>query len=379
MHLDDHHFDIAILGLGAMGLSALDVAARRGLDVVGIDQFVPPHDQGSTHGETRLIREAYSEDARYIPLLQRSLELWREHDSSFEGDIFHETGVQYFGPAGHPQIRATRASAGSYKISLLELPKHKDCNVAAFQVPEDWDFFHEVRAGYLAVESFLGPVLARAQRHGARCITGAPMINVDHDSGRWQIGLGTSTITCNRAIFTLGPWVHELVPQLAPLLTLERHTQHWLEAPAGGAFARNAGFRPFVAHLPDDQMFYGFPENQAGLVKIAEHCSGKRFAYWREMDRTISEEDHRDILSFRDRFAPALGDIRKSVSCMYTMTPDGHFILDRHPNHDSGVLLAGLSGHGYKFAPVMGEILVKMALGEDPGFDLSLFALSRFR
>lgn len=366
------HCNLAILGLGAMGLSALYAAAQRGVDVVGVDRFTPPHDQGSTHGETRLIREAYSEDARYIPLLRRAMELWRGWAGAFGEDVYHETGVQYFGPADHPDIRAVRASADAYDTPLL-----REQTESPFAVPGGWDHFHETRGGYLAVETVLSHLLAEAGRQGAACLTGQTVHHAVHEKGRWRIDLGSETLLAERAIFTPGPWAADLLPELAPHLVLERHTQHWLEAPADGSFSRAAGFRPFAAHLPGGEMYYGFPEDAAGLVKIAEHHGGQRFARWEEMDRAIRIADRESILAFRDQYAPGLGGIRKAISCMYTMSPDGHFILGHHPADISGVFLAGLSGHGYKFAPVMGEILVAMVLGEDPGFDLTLFSPGR--
>ncbi|MFN4023520.1 MAG: N-methyl-L-tryptophan oxidase [Hyphomonas sp.] len=366
--------ELAVLGLGAMGLSALHAAARRGVDVIGIDRFTPPHDKGSTHGETRLIREAYSEDARYIPLLRRAMALWREWAATFGGEVYHETGVQYFGPADHPDIRAVRASADAYDIPLLR----ESTEAPGFDVPAGWDHFHELCGGYLAVEDVLAKLLARGKALGATVRTGKAIHRTVHENGRWRLDMEDETIHAARVIFTPGPWAAELIPDLAPHLVLERHTQHWLEAPADSRFTRAAGFRPFVAHLPGGEMYYGFPQDAAGLVKIAEHCHGRRFQRWEEMDRAITDADRAPILAFRNRHAPDLGPIRRSVSCMYTMSPDGHFILGRHPADVRSALLAGLSGHGYKFAPVMGDILLALALGEDPGFDLTLFSPGRF-
>lgn len=357
-----------------MGIAALHAAATRGLDVIGIDRFTPPHDQGSTHGETRLIREAYSEDARYIPLLRRAMELWRGWTETLGGDVYHEAGVQYFGPADHPDIHAVRASASLYDIPLLPQQPGAPC----FALPEGWEHFHETRGGYLAVETVLSRLLDRARALGAACLTGHTILRASHERRGWRIETGSEVIHAKRVIFTPGPWAADLLPELAPYVVLERHTQHWLEAPESGEFSRAAGFRPFVAHLPGGEMYYGFPQDASGLVKIAEHCHGRRFGRWEEMDRTITDGDRGPILAFRDRHAPGLGPIRRSVSCMYTMSPDGHFILGSHPEGDGGVFLAGLSGHGYKFAPVMGDILLALALGEDPGFDLTLFSPGRF-
>ncbi len=372
------HTDIAILGLGAMGLSALHEAASRGLGVLGIDQFDPPHIQGSSHGETRLIREAYSEDARYIPMIRRALELWRAHAAVMDGEIFHETGVQYFGPADDPRMTATRTSAAAYDIPLIDAGADTYEGKAGFDVPEGWDHFHETRAGYLGVETYLSQLQQCAEARGAVCLTGRTIRSAQAEGCRWRIGLDDRVIEAEKVIFTAGPWSHELIPALQQHLVLERNTLHWLEGPGDDRFESGAGFRPFVAHLPGNKWIYGFPANEDRLVKIAEHGTGERFDRWQNIDRAIRDKDRTPIEDFCSSFAPSLGPIRKSVTCMYTMSPDGNFIIDHHPQSPSGVIAAGLSGHGYKFAPVIGEILVRLVLQEDPGFDLSLFSLSRF-
>ena len=372
----NQHFEVAVVGLGAMGLFALDVAARRGLNAIGIDQFNPPHDQGSTHGETRLIREAYSEDPAYIPLLRRSMELWRDHSKSMTGDVFFETGVQYFGPEEHPSVLATRKAAQLYDIPLVEMASGTE--TTPFHVPDSWDFFHETRAGYLNVENVLSQLISSSKTNGATCLTDHRIQSLKHNETGWVIRAGDQTITADRAIFALGSWVHKIIPALQPYLTLERHTLHWFQAPGDESFAVENGFQPFVAHLPNNDWFYGFPMNKDRLVKIAEHNTGKQFSNWEDMDRVISDEDRTNVASFCAEFAPSLGDIKKSVSCMYTMSPDGDFILDYHPQSSTASIAAGLSGHGYKFAPAIGEALVDMIQGQETKTDLSIFSLKRF-
>lgn len=356
-----------------MGSFALQSAASRGIDVIGIDQFAPPHDKGSSHGETRLIREAYSEDAAYIPLLQRSMELWREHAKNMSGDVFFETGVQYIGPEQNDRVVATRKSAAQYDLPLIEYPRDD----TPFIVPKGWTHFYETRAGYLNVENVLAELITRAKADGATVSTGTRISSITRDQESWKISAGNTVISAERVIFSLGPWSHDVLSFLRPVLELERHTLHWLRADPS-KFSYDAGFRPFTVHKPNGDWFYGFPVNKEGLVKISEHNSGERFKTWDQMDRDINEIDIHNITQFCNDFLPDIGPIEKSVSCMYTMTPDHNFIIDRHPDHFKSALAAGLSGHGYKFAPVIGDILVDLSLGNDPGFDLSLFSLSRF-
>ena len=368
-----NQFDVAVLGLGAMGVFALENAARRGLRCVGIDQFVPPHDHGSSHGETRLIREAYSEDPAYIPLLQRSLELWRRFSAADPQPMFFETGVEYLGPADNPSVLATRQSARQYQIPLLE---HRDIN-SPFTVPQGWAHFRETRAGYLCVESALSSVLTLAQEQGAKTLTASPIKSVEFERGAWRVILQDEVIQAKRLVFALGPWARELLPFLEPHLHLERRTVHWLSADTE-VYGLEAGFKPFVVYAPNDKWFYGFPANAQGLVKVAEHYTPQPFADWASLDRTITATDREPIEQFRSQFLPTLGPIQASSSCVYTMSTDENFIIDRHPDSPTAVLVAGLSGHGYKFAPAIGEALIDMSLEQTPQRDLSFFALSRF-
>ena len=373
----DEVYDLAIIGLGAVGTFALDAAAQRGLKTVGIDQYVPPHAQGSTHGETRLIREAYGEGQTYIPLLRRSLEIWRQIDSDFGGDVFFETGVQYLGPANHSSMLDTRSAAGAYDILLTDYSQHPLGAPSLFQTPDDWDHFYEHKAGYLKVENVILKLLQRAQTKSASVMTGTKFEALESRNSKFTIRMDNQVIVADKVIMALGPWAHQGLAFLDRHLELERHILHWFRSP-DASFKHSKGFLPFAVHLPGDRMFYGFPQNDQGLVKIAEHSSGRRFKRHEDMDRGISTDDIASAEAFRDQYLPSLGALENSISCMYTMSPDGHFIVDHHPEHQGVVFAAGLSGHGYKFATAMGDSLVEMAIDGKSKLDWSFFGLSRF-
>jgi len=370
-------YDLAIIGLGAVGTFALDAATKRGLKTVGIDQYAPPHAHGSTHGETRLIREAYGEGHAYVPLLRRSLEQWRQMDSDFGGDVFFETGVQYLGPANQPSMLDTRSSAGAYDIPLRDYSKHPLGARSLFRTPDDWDHFYEHKAGYLKVENVISSILHRAQTMSATIITGAAFEALETQNSKVTIRLDNQSVVAEKVIMALGPWAHHRLAFLERHLELERHLLHWFKSP-DNSFKHSEGFLPFVVHSPEGRCFYGFPQNDQGLVKIAEHSLGHRFKHHADMDRQISAHDIASVEAFRDEYLPTLGALKHSVSCMYTMSPDGHFIVDFHPEHQGVVFAAGLSGHGYKFAPAMGESLVEMAVDGTSKLDWSYFGLSRF-
>lgn len=374
---ENRHFDIAVIGLGGMGAFALESATSRGMRAIGIDQFHPPHDLGSTHGQYRLIREAYSEDPAYIPFLRRAMTLWRKFSERFDGEVFFETGVQYLGPKDHKEILATHQSANEYNIPLTEIRLCPNTQKTPFIVPECWDHFFEPKAGYVNVENVLTNALIASELQGGKLVLNAACKTSAFDGEKWSIEAGSEIFTCTSIVYALGARAHEFLPFLQSHLHLERHTQHWFKT-NDDSLSRTNGFRPFVAHLPDGNWFYGFPENEDGLFKVAEHNIGSTFNNWEEMDRSIHHSDQEKAVEFCKAYLPNIGPLIKSSACMYTMSPDGEFIIDYLPETEQGVFVAGLSGHGYKFAPAIGEALIDMIVEGSTKVDLSIFKMGRF-
>lgn len=368
--------DLVVVGLGAVGCFALNLATKMGYRAVGIDRYVSPHPHGSTHGETRLIREAYSEGEQYVPLLRRSLELWRQYDTWTAEKIFYETGLQYIGDPNDSHIQGVRGSADVHSIPLTDLTTLSD-NSGRIVVPDGWAHISEPHGGYIKVESTLSAVNKLTGASGAAVLFNTEVKACNSVSNGIQLETSVGNVTARKVIFCGGPWARQILPFLEDYLSLERHTLHWFKD-SNGLYSSASGFLPFVFHTNSDNYFYGFPTNPNGLVKVSEHAFGERFKDPHEIDRRIHRSDIQHIEELCNKYLPQLDQVVHSTTCMYTMTPDEHFIIDRHPELTNAVYVAGLSGHGYKFAPAIAESLVNMVMDKELHTDLSHFQLSRF-
>jgi monomeric sarcosine oxidase len=367
----DSHFDVAVVGLGAAGSSALAALARAGVTAVGLDRYVPPHGLGSTHGETRLLRTAYSEGAAYVPMVLRSIGLWRALERRTGTALFRQTGVFYCGPQDDGFLASAKEAARQWDLPLA--PGRMDARHLA--LPASWQTFEEPGGGYLLCEPAIGAILDDAKAHGATVLTDCRCEGIDSGAAAVTVRTSAGAIRAARVVVTTGAWIGELVPDLVAATHVERRVLHWYRD-RDGRYRAETGFKPFVA-VTSDRMFYGFPANAAGEVKVAEHFSGARIAGPDVVDREISAADCEPVDRFVAQFLPGLGARTRGTVCLYPMSWDEHFILDRHPRDARIVIGAGLSGHGFKFAPVIGEALANMVLGRAQEIDVDFFALAR--
>lgn len=371
-------YDVAIVGLGAMGSAAAYHLARRGVNVVGLDQFDPPHSNGSSHGETRVIREAYFEDPSYVPLVQRAYELWAELEEEAQEQLYLKTGGVMIGAPGSTVVRGAIQSAEEHRLN------HEVFDSAALATrfpglnPEpDMLGVFETRAGILYPEKCITAYLRLAAILGADLRRNERVISWQALADKVVIRTSEREYSARTLIITAGPWAGELVQELGGFLKVERQVLLWFEA------LQRAHFVPerFPIHLWEyepDRMFYGFPDLGSG-VKVAFHHQGAFAASAETVNRTVTEQD---ILAMREllaRFLPqANGKFLRGTVCLYTNTPDGHFIVDRHPKSERVILASPCSGHGFKFASAVGEALADLALDGKSALDLSLFRLERF-
>ena len=367
-------YDYAVVGLGAAGSAALGALARTGARVVGIDRFAPPHDQGSSHGETRLLRVAYAEGAEYVPLVRRAITLWRELEARTGTDLFRQTGVVYAGPQASPFLNASLASAHTYSVSIEEL---SGARIApTLSVPHDWRVCAERDGGYLLVEKAIAALLQDAVSHGAETRLGDPVHAIEADHRGVRIATVRSEIQAKKCVIAAGAWAVELLPPLAPHLQVERKTLHWFTDPTG-AYSPDK-FQPFLIDDENGRQFYGFPDCGTG-VKVAEHTQpSPALARASNVNRNITPADTDPIRALAARHLPLLGEMTRSTTCLYPMSKDGHFIIDAFPDMDRIVIAAGLSGHGFKFAPAIGEALANLATGAAQAVDIGFFSLNRF-
>jgi sarcosine oxidase len=361
-------YDVAVIGLGAAGAATLNVLARAGERVIGIDRFDPPHKLGSSHGETRLLRAAYAEGPFYVPLVKRAITLWKAAERRSGKTLFEQTGVVYVGPSGHVFVDGTKAAAGQKQVRLARAPGLEEW----FDLPEAWERFREIEGGYVYPERAITTFVGEARAHGAKILRDTRCEGIDRSGAAIAIHTPRGTIEAERVVITTGAWIGELVPALRPATFVERRVLHWFVDPKR-RHTRKAGFRPFAVGMDDGQMIYGFPANARGEVKVAEHMNVDVTASPDALDRKARRADIAAIAPLVKRYLPGLGRRVRSEVCMYPMARDERFILARLPRDPRVVIGAGLSGHGFKFAPAIGEVLANLALGGAQKVDIAPF------
>jgi sarcosine oxidase len=365
-------YDVAIAGLGAMGSAAAFELSRRGLRVLGFDRYTPPHPFGSSHGETRIIREAYFEHPVYVPLVQRAFELWQNQERESGTTLLRETGGLMIGRPDSELVEGARRSAELHGLqhTLLAAADVRQ-RFPALRPDDDMVAVWEPRAGILFPESCVTAFLSRARHHGAHLRFDEPVHHWEADN-HVRVYTALGEYRARQLIITAGAWVSSLLPNLALPFRIERQVLHWFDpAHSSRDFAPDRcpiHLWQFEGH----RFFYGFPDLGTG-VKAGFHHDGED-ATAEDVQRHVTCAEVAAVRTVVRRFLPgADGPLRTSVVCLYTNTPDEHFWIDHHPTQPQVLIASPCSGHGFKFAPVIGEILADLAQDKAPRFDLSPF------
>jgi sarcosine oxidase len=385
-------YDAIVIGLGALGAATLDRLSRRGLRVLGLDRFAPPHDRGSSHGELRITREAIGEGAQYVPLTQRSHRLWREIERESGESLFVACGLLVIGRRGgaarhHGQsdfVGNTIACAERFGIAheILD-PAEVQRRYPQFAIGADELGYFEPGAGFLRPERCVAAQLALAERRGAEVRTGERVLALEQaradepvvvttERGRWL---------ARHVVLAAGPWLPELVPaSIARHFSVYRQVQHWFVPDAPAAFARGR-FPVFIwmygAH--EGAHLYGFPSDSAdGAVKIASEEYGTPVRP-DTVDRAVSAGETQATFAqhVRGRLRGLQARPARASVCLYTSTSDGGFVIDAHPQMPGVTLLSACSGHGFKHSPAIGEAVAERIVDGASTLDLGPFALAR--
>ena len=371
-------WDVVIAGLGAMGSAAAYHLAQRGRRVLGLDRFAPPHVHGSSHGETRIIREAYFEHPLYVPLVQRAYTLWSDLEARTGATLLTPTGGLMLGPAGGVLVQGALRSAREHRLAHEQLDAREVARrFPAFHPAEGMEGVWEPRAGMLAPEACVEAHLRLARAHGATLRLDEPLRSwrADGEGVEVETARGRERAAC--LVLAAGAWTCALVPELALPLTGQRQVLHWFAPRARPERFDRTRFPIFILEHEPGRFFYGFPL-VGGEVKVAIHGEGEPAEA--DVARTPPRNEERDQMrALLDRWLPdAAGDHRRAVTCLYTNTPDDDFVIDRHPHHPQVVIASPCSGHGFKFASAIGEALADLADGASPRTDLSPFRIARF-
>ena len=372
-------FDVAIIGLGAAGSAAAWQLAKRGQSVVGIEQFVPPHAYGSSHGHTRIIREAYYEHPLYVPLVRRAYELWGELERESGGlTLLLRTGGVMIGSESSALVRGALESAKAHRIPHEVLSAGKlHRRFPSLSPLDEMVGVLETRAGVLLPEKIIGAQLNLAARHGAVLKTGEAVVGWEATPEGVVVRTAQGRYGARQLVFAAGAWTGALLGELAPPLVVERQVMHFFE-PSRSAEEFGPERMPVsIWQLGNGQFFYTTPDVGHG-VKVGVHHGGATTTPER-VDRRVTPDEDAIVYDLLRRFLPfAKGRILGSAVCLYTNTPDGHFVIDRLPGVPACLLVSACSGHGFKFASAIGEAVAELVVTGSTRTDLSPFRLARF-
>ncbi|MCY3574305.1 MAG: N-methyl-L-tryptophan oxidase [Chloroflexi bacterium] len=376
------HYDAIVIGLGGMGSAALYHLAKRGQKALGIDQFAIPHQRGSSHGLTRIIRLAYYEDLAYVPLLRRSYALWTELEREFGEQLFYQTGSIDMGPADSDVFRGSLESCieNDFPYQVLD-SRALRARFPAYQMPAETMALYQPQGGLLVPERCITAHATLAQQHGAKLHTGERVLGwgILPDE-RVQVRSNQGNYLAEKLIICGGAWMAKLLPTLAGKAIPERQALIWLQPKQPDLFGLESF--PVWNGQVEEGRYYGLPEfNPSGNtpgMKLGRYHHRGEICDPDTVDRAVHPEDEALLRTFAERYFPTgAGATLDMAICMFTNTADEHFVLDTLPDAPQVSVAAGFSGHGFKMASVVGEIMAEMALQGQSQQDIALFRLAR--
>jgi len=370
-------YDAIVLGIGGMGSAAAYHLARRGARVLGLDRFPPAHDHGSSHGQTRIIRHAYCEHPDYVPLVQHAHRLWLELEQQVGQTLLEPVGLIEVGPADGYVVPGVLRAAREHDLAVEEITAGEARRrFPNFHIPETAAVVFEPTAGYLLVEDCIVAHCRQAREHGAELRAGMAVTGWQAEGNSVRVQTDQGVFSAAHLVITAGAWSSQVLAELGLPLTVLRKHLYWYDDPQG-AYTRHSGCPTFLFEQPDG-IYYGFPSRDGKGVKVAEHSGGEPIDDPLGMQRSIDAADRDRVARFVEGRMPRLSRrILDHSLCMYTKTPDGHFIVDRHPAHRQVVFIAGLSGHGFKFASAFGRAVAELCLDGRTDLPLDFLALQR--
>jgi sarcosine oxidase len=372
-------YDVIVAGVGGMGSAACYHLARRGLRVLGLERHDIPHAFGSSHGHTRIIRLAYAEDPAYVPLLRRAYALWREMGEAADERLLYVTGGIDAGPAGSGLFEGSLASCREHGLRHQVLDAAEvNRRFPGYHLPADHHCLFQPDAGFVLPERSIVVHVAAAQSFGAEIRAREAVIGWDTlPGGGVRVTTTRGTHEAGRLVLSPGAWVGELAPALAGLAVPERQVLGWFQPSHPARFAPDA----FPVANVDfaEGRYYLLPAWGVPGLKIGRYNHLGERVDPDALDRTPTAEDEAVLRLCLSRYFPdADGPVMALAACMFTNTPDEHFVIDVLPAAPEVLVVSACSGHGFKFAPVIGEIVADLVTEGRSRFDLSMFRLGRF-
>jgi sarcosine oxidase len=370
-------YDVIVIGVGGMGSAAVHHATARGARVLGLEQFDIPHDLGSSHGLSRIIRLAYWEHPDYVPLVRRAYELWLELEAAAGERLLTVTGSVDAGIGASPNVTGARDACVRFSLPYEALESGAlTARFPGYRLPSAAVAIYQPDGGVLAPERCIAAHVALARRRGADVHVRERVVGWDENNGVVRVRTTAGGYEGARLILTAGPWTGSLVPPTASLLSPERQVMLWTQ-PLRPALFEVGVFPVFYINV-DGGPYYGFPIDGGHGFKIGRYHHRHEAVDPDTMDRVCSPQDEAVLREgIRRNFPDADGPTLAMKTCLFTNTPDEHFVIDRLGGTGRVYLAAGFSGHGFKFCSVIGEILADLALDGATRHDISLFSLGR--
>ncbi|MEW4490070.1 N-methyl-L-tryptophan oxidase [Thalassoglobus sp. JC818] len=378
--MTEQQFDLIIIGGGGVGSSAAYFAALKKLNVLVIEQFPRGHERGSSHGETRVIRTAYHEHPEYVPLAQNAYKLWQRIEDRSGRTLLSACGLMLAGLPNAETIEGARAASNLHGIELEDVPAEEfQDRFPGFVLPEDYEVVYEPTAGFLDVEECVEAFIELAQSKGVQFKWESPVTHWESDGESAKVFVGEKTFHAKSVVIASGAWSNQLLNETPgfPSLEVLRKFMVWFPVRTD-SYDLSMGSSIFHYTMPYGE-FYGFPSLDGETVKVCEHTGGQHVSDPSDDAPEITESELAPLERFLGEIMPDLEPQSESFSpCLYTLTPDRHFIVDEHPQHKNVFFAAGLSGHGFKFVNVIGKALADLVDSRETDQPISFLSLKRF-
>ncbi|MDT8861152.1 N-methyl-L-tryptophan oxidase [Alkalihalobacillus sp. MEB130] len=373
------NYDVIVIGAGSMGMAAGYFLSKSGKNTLLLDSFQPPHNKGSHHGETRIIRYAYGEGEEYVPFVLKAKELWKELEQTTGKHLFLQTGVLNVGHKDSAFIQNIISSSKTYSLPIEVMN--------ATQVQDKWSGFSmfehdlacfEPTSGVIKCEESIKAYQELAESHGATIQTNSRVKSISILNDKVTIKTDDQTYNADALVISAGAWSGELLSMLELDLPLApvRKTFAWFDA--NKDIYHSDQFPAYAFDTPNG-MYYGFPSIDGAGIKVGRHDGGEQINPNKPLvgfGEVAADED--DLAQFLSAYLPEVGQLKYGRTCMYTLTPDERFIIDRHPNYPNVAIASGFSGHGFKFSSAVGQALSNLIVSGKNDIDLSPFSIKRF-
>ncbi|XP_060799938.1 peroxisomal sarcosine oxidase [Neoarius graeffei] len=374
-------YECIVIGAGIQGSFTAYHLSKNNKKTLLLEQFLLPHSRGSSHGQTRIIRKAYVEDF-YIDMMEEGYELWEQLEKEAGVKLYRHTGLLLMGPENGKDFQLIKSSMQRNKVPTVVLERQEfSKHIPNVNLTSGDAAIVETTAGVLYADRAVRAAQMVFQSHGGVIKDGEKVINIE-PGDLITVTTDSGTYQAKNLVITAGPWAKTLLSHTGlqlPLQVLRINVCYWKEK-VPGSYSTSNRFPCFIQMHPKEAEhdIYGLPSNEyPGLMKVCYHRGNETEPD--ERDRETDRHDVDTVSSYISRCFPGLVPVPAVVeSCMYTVTPDNHFILDRHPSYSNIVIGAGFSGHGFKFGPIVGKVLCELSMGQNPSYDLSPFSIQRF-